>query len=72
MSAVALYPDAELVAVTYLRAALAGRAEPYAAGVRLGSAGQGGAQVGDGDQLVVGVQRDGAHRSPAASRAAAR
>lgn len=33
MTAVALYPDAELVAVTYLRAALAARAEPYAAAV---------------------------------------
>lgn len=33
MSGVALYPDAELVAVTYLRAALAARPEPYAAGL---------------------------------------
>jgi len=37
VTAVALYPDAELVAVTYLRAALAGRAEPYAAGVTVGT-----------------------------------
>jgi hypothetical protein len=35
MTAVALFPDAELVAVTYLRAALAGRAEAYAAGVQV-------------------------------------
>jgi hypothetical protein len=35
MTAVALYPDAELVAVTYLRAALAARTEPYAAGVQV-------------------------------------
>lgn len=36
MSAVvALYPDAELVALTYLRAALAARSEPYAAGVQV-------------------------------------
>jgi hypothetical protein len=33
MAAVAFYPDAELVAVTFLRAALASRTEPYAAGV---------------------------------------
>jgi hypothetical protein len=37
MSVVALYPDAELVAVTYLRAALAARAEAYAAGVVVGT-----------------------------------
>jgi hypothetical protein len=30
-----LYPDAELVAITYLRAALAARLEPYAAGVKV-------------------------------------
>lgn len=35
MTAVALYPDAELVAVTYLRAALAGRSEPYVTGVQV-------------------------------------
>ena len=33
MAGVAFYPDAELVAVTFLRAALASRSEPYAAGV---------------------------------------
>jgi hypothetical protein len=33
VTAVALYPDAELVAVTYLRAALLARSEPYAASV---------------------------------------
>jgi hypothetical protein len=37
VSAVALYADAELVASTYLRAALAGRTEPYAAGVTVGT-----------------------------------
>ena len=37
MTAVALYPDAELVAVTYLRAALAARAEPYADQVTVGT-----------------------------------
>lgn len=37
MDAVALYPDAELVAVTWLRARLADRAEPYAAGVTVGT-----------------------------------
>jgi hypothetical protein len=37
VSAVALYADAELVATTYLRAALAGRAEPYAGGVTVGT-----------------------------------
>ena len=37
MTAVALYPDAELVAVTYLRTALAARAEAYAAGVVVGT-----------------------------------
>jgi hypothetical protein len=37
MDAVALYPDAELVAVTWLRARLAERAEPYAAGVTVGT-----------------------------------
>jgi hypothetical protein len=37
VSAVALYPDAELVAVTALRAALACRAEAYAAGVTVGT-----------------------------------
>jgi hypothetical protein len=35
MATVALFPDAELVAVTYLRAALAARAEAYAAGVQV-------------------------------------
>jgi len=34
---VALYPDAELVAVTWLRARLAERSEPYAAGVTVGT-----------------------------------
>lgn len=37
MDPVALFPDAELVAVTWLRAALAGRSEPYAAGVTVGT-----------------------------------
>lgn len=37
MDAVALYPDAELVAVTWLRARLAERSEPYAAGVTVGT-----------------------------------
>lgn len=37
MRAVALYPDAELVAVTWLRARLAERSEPYAAGVTVGT-----------------------------------
>jgi hypothetical protein len=35
MTSVALYPDAELVAVTYLRAALAARSEAYATGVQV-------------------------------------
>lgn len=35
MTAVALFPDAELVAVTYLRSALTARPEPYAAGVKV-------------------------------------
>ncbi|WP_431881575.1 hypothetical protein [Micromonospora chalcea] len=37
MDAVALYPDAELVAVTWLRARLAERSEPYATGVTVGT-----------------------------------
>lgn len=37
MHPVALYPDAELVAVTWLRARLAERSEPYAAGVTVGT-----------------------------------
>jgi len=37
MYPVALYPDAELVAVTWLRARLAERTEPYAAGVTVGT-----------------------------------
>ncbi|MEV1331125.1 hypothetical protein AB0J20_16285 [Micromonospora costi] len=37
MRPVALYPDAELVALTWLRAALADRSEPYAAGVTVGT-----------------------------------
>lgn len=37
MRPVALYPDAELVAVTWLRARLAARSEPYAAGVTVGT-----------------------------------
>lgn len=37
MRAVALYPDAELVAVTWLRDRLAARSEPYAAGVTVGT-----------------------------------
>ncbi|MGC4891087.1 hypothetical protein [Micromonospora sp. DT227] len=37
MDAVALYPDAELVAVTWLRARLAERPEPYASGVTVGT-----------------------------------
>lgn len=37
MTAVALYPDAELVAVTYLRDALAARPEPFAEGVTVGN-----------------------------------
>lgn len=37
MDAVALYPDAELVAVTWLRAQLAARSESYASGVTVGT-----------------------------------
>ncbi|WP_406083110.1 hypothetical protein OHA01_26375 [Micromonospora zamorensis] len=37
MDPVALFPDAELVAVTWLRARLAERSEPYAAGVTVGT-----------------------------------
>lgn len=37
MHAVALYPDAELVAVTWLRARLTERSEPYATGVTVGT-----------------------------------
>jgi hypothetical protein len=37
VTAVALYPDAELVGVTFLRAALAARAEAYATGVLVGT-----------------------------------
>lgn len=37
MRAVALYPDGELVGVTWLRARLAERSEPYAAGVTVGT-----------------------------------
>lgn len=37
MDAVALYPDAELVAVTWLRARLAERSEPYVSGVTVGT-----------------------------------
>lgn len=37
MDAVALFPDAELVAITWLRARLAERSEPYAAGVTVGT-----------------------------------
>jgi len=37
MHPVALYPDAELVAVTWLRDRLAGRAESYASGVTVGT-----------------------------------
>lgn len=37
MHAVALYPDAELVGVTWLRARLAERSEPYASGVTVGT-----------------------------------
>ncbi|MCG5460847.1 hypothetical protein MED01_004273 [Micromonospora sp. MED01] len=37
MDAVALFPDAELVAVTWLRARLAERSEPYASGVTVGT-----------------------------------
>ncbi|MEU7843949.1 hypothetical protein AB0B39_23650 [Micromonospora sp. NPDC049114] len=37
MRPVALYPDAELVAVTWLRARLADRSEPYASGVTVGT-----------------------------------
>lgn len=37
MTSVAVYPDAELVAITYLRAALAARDEPYAAAVTVGN-----------------------------------
>lgn len=37
MFPVALYPDAELVAITWLRARLAARSEPYAAGVTVGT-----------------------------------
>jgi hypothetical protein len=37
MHPVALYPDAELVGLTWLRAALAARSEPYAAGVTVGT-----------------------------------
>lgn len=37
MRPVALYPDAELVAVTWLRAQLAARPEPYATGVTVGT-----------------------------------
>ncbi|MGW3888889.1 hypothetical protein ACWD69_09380 [Micromonospora chokoriensis] len=37
MDPVALFPDAELVAVTWLRARLAERSEPYASGVTVGT-----------------------------------
>lgn len=37
MGAVALFPDAELVAVTWLRSRLAARAEPFLAGVTVGT-----------------------------------
>jgi len=37
MRPVALYPDAELVAVTWLRAQLAARPEPFVAGVTVGT-----------------------------------
>ncbi|MEU7771225.1 hypothetical protein AB0C44_07855 [Micromonospora taraxaci] len=37
MDPVALFPDAELVAVTWLRARLAERSEPYADGVTVGT-----------------------------------
>lgn len=37
MHPVALYPDAELVAVTWLRTWLAGRPEPYTTGVTVGT-----------------------------------
>ncbi|MBM0203195.1 hypothetical protein JNW90_09170 [Micromonospora sp. STR1s_5] len=37
MDAVALFPDAELVAVTWLRSRLAERSEPYTTGVTVGT-----------------------------------
>lgn len=63
MSGVALYPDAELVAVTYLRAALAARPEAYAAGVTVYNLPPAGATVAKGVRLR---RVGGAEQHPAA------
>lgn len=66
MTQVALYPDAELVAVTYLRAALAARPEPYAAGLSVYTVPPPGITVAKGVRVrrVGGVELHRAADSP--------